>query len=99
VADFGLSKVYMQTMQTMTGGLGTFQWMAPEVLANQRYSEKADVYSFGIVMWECCARQVRARGRGSRGSAALLPAWGGGGAHSAGNGPGRCCCGAGRTAA
>jgi serine/threonine protein kinase len=45
-------------MQTMTGGLGTFQWMAPEVLANQRYSEKADVYSFGIVMWECCARQV-----------------------------------------
>jgi serine/threonine protein kinase len=34
------------------------QWMAPEVLANQRYSNKADVYSFGMVMWECCARQV-----------------------------------------
>lgn len=32
--------------------------MAPEVLANQRYSSKADVYSFGIVVWECCARQV-----------------------------------------
>jgi serine/threonine protein kinase len=32
--------------------------MAPEVLANQRYSNKADVYSFGMVMWECCARQV-----------------------------------------
>ena len=29
----------------MTGGLGTFQWMAPEVLAHQRYSEKADVFS------------------------------------------------------
>lgn len=57
VADFGLSKVYMD-MHTMTGGLGTYQWMAPEVLANQRYSEKADVYSFGVVMWECCARQV-----------------------------------------
>lgn len=42
----------------MTGGLGTYQWMAPEVLANQRYSEKADVYSFGIVIWECCARRV-----------------------------------------
>jgi serine/threonine protein kinase len=32
--------------------------MAPEVLANQRYSNKADIYSFGMVMWECCARQV-----------------------------------------
>lgn len=30
VADFGLSRV-KQDLQTMTGGLGTFQWMAPEV--------------------------------------------------------------------
>ena len=44
-----------------SGGLGTFQWMAPEVLAHQRYSEKADVYSFGIVLWECSARQACAR--------------------------------------
>ena len=26
--------------------------MAPEVLANQRYAEPADVYSFGIIVWE-----------------------------------------------
>jgi serine/threonine protein kinase len=32
--------------------------MAPEVLANQRYSHRADVYSFGIVAWECCARRL-----------------------------------------
>jgi serine/threonine protein kinase len=32
--------------------------MAPEVLANQRYSHRADVYSFGVVMWECCSRQL-----------------------------------------
>lgn len=30
VADFGLSRV-KQDLNTMTGGLGTFQWMAPEV--------------------------------------------------------------------
>lgn len=42
----------------MTGGLGTYAWMAPEVLGMQVYSEKADVYSFGIVMWECLTRKL-----------------------------------------
>jgi len=36
----------------MTGNCGTVQWMAPEVLSNQHYSEAADVYSFAIVFWE-----------------------------------------------
>ena len=58
VADFGLAKA-METVATLTGGLGTYQWMAPEVLARQHYSQKADVYSFGVVLWETCARQVR----------------------------------------
>ena len=57
VADFGLSRV-THDLNTLTGGLGTFQYMAPEVMANQRYSVKADVYSFGVVLWECTARQV-----------------------------------------
>lgn len=34
-------------VQVLTGGLGTYQWAAPEVLAHQRYSEKADVYRYG----------------------------------------------------
>jgi len=58
VADFGLSRLQSKAITAMTGGLGTYQWMAPEVLGNQRYSEKADVYSFGIVMWECSAREI-----------------------------------------
>ena len=36
---------------------GTFHWMAPEVMENQPYSLKADVYSFGIVMWEILCRE------------------------------------------
>ncbi|GBF95241.1 TKL kinase [Raphidocelis subcapitata] len=57
VADFGLARLSCG-LSTHTGGVGTFQWCAPEVLASQRYSSKADVYSFGVVAWECCARQV-----------------------------------------
>ena len=31
---------------------GTPAWTAPEVLRGEMYSEKADLYSFGIIMWE-----------------------------------------------
>jgi len=41
----------------MTGLAGTFHWMAPEVLQSEEYTHKADVYSFGIVMWEIICRE------------------------------------------
>ena len=42
----------------MTGMAGTFHWMAPEVLsAANNYTYKADVYSYGIVLWEIMARE------------------------------------------
>lgn len=56
VCDFGLSRVKAQE-RSMTGNCGTVQWMAPEVLANQSYNEKADVYSFGIILWELLSRE------------------------------------------
>ena len=64
VADFGLSRLQAASCgEPLTAELGTWQWMAPEVVApwDKRgavYTEKADVYSFGIVMWECAAREV-----------------------------------------
>lgn len=42
----------------MTGNIGTVSWIAPEVFAQRKYNERADVYSFGIVMWELITRQV-----------------------------------------
>ncbi|XP_062078262.1 uncharacterized protein LOC133782860 isoform X2 [Humulus lupulus] len=53
VGDLGLSKVKCQTL--ISGSVrGTLPWMAPELLngSNSLVSEKVDVFSFGIVMWE-----------------------------------------------
>lgn len=53
VGDFGLSKIKRNTL--VSGGVrGTLPWMAPELLngSSNKVSEKVDVFSFGIVMWE-----------------------------------------------
>ncbi|XP_062109076.1 uncharacterized protein LOC133819759 [Humulus lupulus] len=53
VGDFGLSRIKRNTL--VSGGVrGTLPWMAPELLngSSSRVSEKVDVFSFGIVMWE-----------------------------------------------
>ena len=31
------------------------KWMAPEVIQHLQYSEKSDVWSFSITMWEICS--------------------------------------------
>ncbi|KAL6060397.1 Serine/threonine-protein kinase edr1 [Balamuthia mandrillaris] len=49
VADFGLSK--MKT-ENDGGMVGSPFYMAPEMLLEKDYNEKADVYSFAIVLWE-----------------------------------------------
>lgn len=53
VADFGLS-VSLDSNQTHASSIyqGTITHMAPEVLMNGRVSKAADVYSFGILLWE-----------------------------------------------
>ncbi|KAH3758133.1 protein kinase [Pelomyxa schiedti] len=56
VCDFGLSAIIANASQTLTA-CGTPSWTAPEVLRRMHYTVKVDVYSFGIVMFECVTRQ------------------------------------------
>ncbi|KAK8467315.1 hypothetical protein PHAVU_007G016500 [Phaseolus vulgaris] len=51
VADFGVARVKSQS-GVMTAETGTYRWMAPEVIEHKPYDHKADVFSFGIVLWE-----------------------------------------------
>jgi len=53
ISDFGLARLKAEN-KVMTA-VGTMAWTAPEVFLGQQYSEKADVYSFGIIMWELLA--------------------------------------------
>lgn len=55
IADFGLS-CQVKTGCEMTAETGTYRWMAPEVIRHEQYGLAADVYSFGILLWELFAR-------------------------------------------
>lgn len=62
LADIGMARVLNKSHLSIISGLGTFAWSAPEVLAGRRCTEKADIYSLGVVLWEICTGEAPARG-------------------------------------
>lgn len=53
ITDFGLSKLSESSSSiSQSQQCGTIAYMAPEVIEGNKYSGKADVYSFGILMYE-----------------------------------------------
>lgn len=51
ISDFGTCKEFSEKSAKMTFA-GTVAWMAPEVIRNEPCSEKVDVWSFGVLLWE-----------------------------------------------
>lgn len=43
--------------------VGTFAWAAPEMILGQPFSFTADIYSFGVVLWEILTHEAPVRGR------------------------------------
>ncbi|XP_031474017.1 serine/threonine/tyrosine-protein kinase HT1-like isoform X2 [Nymphaea colorata] len=61
VVDFGISCLDTQCHATK-GFMGTYRWMAPEMIRGKTYTKKVDVYSFGIVLWELLTALVPFQG-------------------------------------
>jgi mitogen-activated protein kinase kinase kinase 7 len=53
ICDFGTA---CDAHTHMTNNKGSAAWMAPEVFEGSNYSEKCDVFSWGIILWEVIAR-------------------------------------------
>ena len=59
IADFGLARARRNTLVSGRSGFhGTPEWMAPEMLRAEDYDEKADSYSYGVVLWELLAART-----------------------------------------
>mmetsp|Transcript_15477 Transcript_15477/g.39440 ORF Transcript_15477/g.39440 Transcript_15477/m.39440 type:complete len:1066 (-) Transcript_15477:804-4001(-) len=53
VCDFGISRFKQSTYLHTTRGNGTPAYMSPECFGSEKISEKADVFSLGMILWEC----------------------------------------------
>ncbi len=57
IGDWGSARAVALTgPKSMTQGVGTACWLAPEVIKNAHSSKSSDVYAFGILMWEVYTR-------------------------------------------
>lgn len=63
LADVGLAKLLHKDYLSAAKSVGTFAWSAPEVLMGGRCSEKVDIFSFGVVLWEIVTGESPSRGR------------------------------------
>ncbi|KNA17210.1 hypothetical protein SOVF_082160 isoform A [Spinacia oleracea] len=54
ICDFGLSRIVTDSPNGDSSSAGTPEWMAPELIRNEPFTEKCDIFSLGVIMWELC---------------------------------------------
>ena len=54
LADFGLSKMYVDESYSSNSFVGTHAYLAPEIVAKLSYGKSVDWYGLGAVLYEFC---------------------------------------------
>ncbi|XP_015114804.1 mitogen-activated protein kinase kinase kinase 7 [Diachasma alloeum] len=54
ICDFGTA---CDLNTYMTNNKGSAAWMAPEVFEGSKYTEKCDIFSWGVILWEVLTRK------------------------------------------
>ncbi|XP_061372746.1 cysteine-rich receptor-like protein kinase 2 isoform X2 [Gastrolobium bilobum] len=73
IADFGLARSFQEDKSHISTAIaGTLGYMAPEYLAHGQLTEKADIYSFGVLLLEIVTGRQNNRSKASEYSDSLV---------------------------
>ncbi|KAM3706318.1 hypothetical protein ACB098_03G143600 [Castanea mollissima] len=73
IADFGLARSFKEDQSHISTAIaGTLGYMAPEYLAHGQLTEKADVYSFGVLLLEIVTGRMNNRSKTSEYTDSLI---------------------------
>lgn len=79
IFDFGLAKELDPSLKyetteyyELSGNTGSLRYMAPEVARCEPYNLTADVYSFGLLLWQVCSLMLPYDGMNRRDHAELV---------------------------
>ena len=64
ISDFGLARELPKDLEALTQCVGTPLYMAPEILQGGIYGEPADVYAYGMLLYELVTTKTPFQGEG-----------------------------------
>ena len=62
LGDFGIAKTMTQSKDLARSIVGTPQYLSPEIVQNQPYSFKSDVWALGVLLYQMCALRLPFQG-------------------------------------
>uniref|UniRef100_A0A6N2LQE2 non-specific serine/threonine protein kinase n=1 Tax=Salix viminalis TaxID=40686 RepID=A0A6N2LQE2_SALVM len=75
ISDFGIARIFCGNEVNTTRVVGTFGFMPPEYLMEGRFSEKSDVFSFGVLLLQIVSGKRNSHFYGNEHGLSLLGYW------------------------